>query len=62
LVLFSILYENGGVIIDGSLTLTESFDWIHQIQSNIYANRGNHDAQPQVVGFYSPHHSSDIKK
>jgi hypothetical protein len=50
------------VIIDGSLTLTEDFDWIRQIESNIYVNRGNPDAQPQVVGFYSPLYSSDIKK
>jgi hypothetical protein len=25
-------------------------------------NRGNPDAKPQVVGFYSPFYSSDIKK
>jgi hypothetical protein len=62
LILFSVLFEKGGVIIDGSLTLTENFDWIRQIQNNIYVNRGNPDVQPQVVGFYSPLYSSDIKK
>jgi hypothetical protein len=54
LILFSILYERGGVVIDDHLTLTESFDWIRQIKTNIYVNRGNPGAEPQVVGFYSP--------
>jgi len=41
LILFSILHERGGIIIDSVFTLTENFDWIRQIQSNIYVNRGN---------------------
>jgi hypothetical protein len=50
------------VIINGPVTLTENFDWIRQIQGNIYANQGNPDAEPQFVGFYSPLYSFDIKK
>jgi hypothetical protein len=47
---------------DGSITLTENFDWVRKINDNIYVNRGNPDAQPQVVGFYSPFYSSEIRK
>jgi hypothetical protein len=62
LILFSILYERGGVVIDERLTLTENFDWIRQIKTNIYVNRGNPGAEPQVVGFYSPFFSSGRTK
>jgi len=56
--MLSALYEQGGVIIDDAVTITENFDWIRQIKSNIYVNRGNPGAQPQVVGFYSLFYSS----
>jgi len=41
LILLSILYEKGGIIADDIVTLTENFDWIRQIKSNIYVNRGS---------------------
>jgi hypothetical protein len=42
--MFSILYEKGGILLNGPLTLTENFDWVKKIKSNIYVNRGNPDA------------------
>jgi hypothetical protein len=40
------------------LTITENFDWIRNIKSNPYVNKGNPRTEPKVVGFYSPYYSS----
>jgi hypothetical protein len=60
--MLSILYEKGGVIATESFTITETFDWIRSIKSNMHVNRGNFDATPQVVGFFSPYYSLSQEK
>jgi len=62
LILLSVLYENGGIIIDDLLTITENFNWVKHINNSIYVNRGNQGVEPKVVGFYSPFYSSPAQK
>jgi len=62
LILFSVLYERGGIILEGPLTLTEKLDWVIEIESNMYVNRGAMGRSPHVVGFYSPRYSSRMRK
>jgi len=57
---FCILYEKGGIITTDKFIITENFDWIRKIKDNIYINKGDHEMEPQVVGFYSPYYSSPL--
>jgi hypothetical protein len=57
---FGVLHEKGGIITTDKFIITENFDWIRNIKDNVYVNRGNIGAEPQVVGFYSPYYSSAL--
>jgi hypothetical protein len=59
---FSILHEQGGIITTDKFIITETFDWLRDIQQNIYINKGTPHTIPQVVGFYSPYYSSPLEK
>jgi hypothetical protein len=50
--------DNGGVIINEYLALTESLKWLEDIGNNWHCNKGNPGIKPQVFGFYLNDHSS----
>lgn len=46
------LHENGGVLIEKNLLLTEDFTWLREINTNPYVNRGRKDSKAQYVAFF----------
>jgi hypothetical protein len=45
-VLIYVLAENGGVMLSDYYCLTETFDWLKQLKSDIHAKRGVDNVDP----------------
>lgn len=54
-----VLWANGGIMLDQRLKLTESLDWVNEVDSNPYVNRLNRTYPTEVVGFYNFRSSSE---
>ena len=46
---------------DGNMALTEDIKWIELILQNKFVHKYAKDIPPQIVAFYRPEHTSEIK-
>lgn len=60
--MIGVLLDKGGIIVNAYTAAVEDFNWVKNISSNIYVNRGNRNTVAKVVGFYSSIHSSQKTK
>lgn len=53
--MMEILLEKGGIIIDKNMMFTQDLEWLKEINSNVYANRGSlkNKAKAQYFGFFN---------
>lgn len=51
--MMEILLNNGGIVIDKNIILTEDFHWLERINDNIYVNRARKDSKAQYFGFFN---------
>ena len=57
-----LLNENGGVVVDLNIMLTEDFTWLNEISRNPYVNKGNRRSKPEFMAFFNPNRSSTLEK
>jgi hypothetical protein len=61
LIRHALIYYNGGVWIDVSSIILESFDWIHNIENQTHVYNKYQHKDPDVILFFSEDHQINKK-